>query len=99
MNYCVGDELFLSDKESSIILRVVPHIAGRTNADRIRAMSDEELEELICAADWCEMCDQVRQDGTCHAMELGGPLNKYCVAGALNWLQQPAPEVSDETDT
>lgn len=29
MNYRVGDELFLSDKENWIILRVVSHIAKR----------------------------------------------------------------------
>ena len=61
-----------------------------TNADRIRAMSDEELAELLCTADWCELCVQVKQDGTCHAMELDGPLNRYCVTAGLHWLRQPA---------
>ena len=61
-----------------------------TNADRIRAMSDEELAELLCTADWCELCVQVKQDGTCHAMELDGPLNRYCVTAGLHCLRQPA---------
>ena len=69
-----------------------------TNADRIRGMSDEELAELLCTADWCGVCDQVRQDGTCHAMELDGPLNRYCVAAGLKWLQQPAPEEGEQND-
>lgn len=62
--------------------------AQRTRADRVRGMGDGELARLLCTADWCEACDQVRQDGTCRAVELGGPLNKHCVAGALKWLRQ-----------
>ena len=63
-----------------------------TNADRIRGMSDEELARLLCTADWCDLCDQVKEEGTCHAMELGGPLVKSCVEGAMKWLTQPAKE-------
>ena len=63
-----------------------------TNADHIRAMSDEELADLLCTADWCETCDQMREEGTCKAMELDGPLNKHCVSAALRWLQQPYKE-------
>ena len=75
--------------------------APPTNADRIRAMGDEELAELLCSADWCEHCDYLRGDGTCEVMEnmLGddGPLHPYCVAACLNYLRQPAEEVqSDE---
>ena len=35
---------------------------------------------------------QLKQDGTCLAMEMGGPLNPYCKAGCLTWLRQPAGE-------
>lgn len=63
-----------------------------TNADMIRAMSDEELAEIFCAADWCNACGQLKQDGTCHAMEMGGPLGQYCKAGCLTWLRQSAVE-------
>lgn len=63
-----------------------------TNADMIRAMSDEELAEIFCVADWCNACGQLKQDGTCHAMEMGGPLHPYCKAGCLTWLRQPAGE-------
>lgn len=31
-------------------------------------------------------------DGTCHAMEMGGPLKPYCKAGCLTWLRQSAVE-------
>ena len=63
-----------------------------TNADRIRAMSDEELAQVFCNADWCNACGQLKQDGTCLAMEMGGPLDPYCKAGCLTWLRQPAGE-------
>ena len=48
----------------------------KTNADRIRSMSDEELKKFICSMFKCEFCD----------FELG----ERC--GLLNWLQQPAEE-------
>lgn len=41
-----------------------------TNADMIRAMNDEKLAEAFCGADWCNYCGQLKQDGTCHAMEI-----------------------------
>ena len=48
----------------------------KTNADRIRSMSDEELKKFICSMFKCEFCD----------FEIG----ERC--GLLNWLQQPAQE-------
>ena len=51
----------------------------QSNADRIRAMSDEELKKFICSMFKCEFCD----------FELG----ERC--GLLNWLQMPAEEVND----
>ncbi len=46
-----------------------------TNADRIRAMSDEELSEIIMCP-----CETVRDE--C--------LDKSCVACCLEWLKQSA---------
>ena len=46
----------------------------KTNADRIRSMTDEELKKFICSMFKCEFCD----------FELG----ERC--GLLNWLQMPA---------
>ena len=45
-----------------------------TNADRIRAMSDEELREFLCSITKCEVC-QYESWGGC---------------GLLEWLKQPA---------
>ena len=68
----------------------------KTNADHIRSMTDEELANLLCTADWCETCDQMREEGTCKAMELDGPLSKHCVSAALRWLQQPYKEAPND---
>ena len=59
----------------------------QTNADRIRAMSDEELAaywvNCSCICDWCsqkEKCDT--ETAT----------QERCVTGVLEWLKQPAEE-------
>lgn len=54
-----------------------------TNGDRIRAMSDEELADIIC-------CPIDGGTGLC--------LGIYdCLACCLKWLKQPA-EVANDTD-
>ena len=52
------------------------YFCEKTNADRIRSMSDEELKKFICSMFKCEFCD----------FELG----ERC--GLLNWLQMPAED-------
>lgn len=57
-----------------------------TNADRIRAMSDEELEVFLCGIAATNCC------GACMVQE-------YCYAGHNgfgDWLQLPVKEVSVE---
>lgn len=56
-----------------------------TNADRIRAMSDEELAKMLTVgkgAFGCFECQKIR-DGEC-------PTN--CDEQCLDWLQRPAEE-------
>ena len=48
----------------------------KTNADRIRSMSDEELKEFICSILQCKFC-KFEGWGGCEL---------------LGWLQQPAEE-------
>lgn len=48
-----------------------------TNADRIRAMSDEELKEFICSILQCKFC-KFEGWGGCELLE---------------WLKQPVEEV------
>lgn len=94
MNYCVGDELFLSDKQGSVILRVVPHVSNRTNADRIRAISDEEL-----ARD--RVYSTTFEDGR---VLWCGDFEGYCISDELavklelDWLQKPAPKEGEKND-
>ena len=56
----------------------------RSNADRIRAMSDEELAKWLCEMNDCYL-------DSCPAIEMcefmGGKAN-----GMIKWLQQPAED-------
>ena len=53
---------------------------ARSNADRIRSMSDEELKKFICSMFKCEFCD----------FKLG----ERCLL--LNWLQMPTEDDNGE---
>ena len=66
---------------------VCPHqrpMSSITNADRIRAMSDEELAKYLSNPCDCEVDPE--RDGF---RECG---NDLCVKYLLEWLQQPAEE-------
>ena len=66
------------------------YIPVPTNADRIRAMSDEELAKIINAfTAYFDECNRNLADTDCHNCELC----KLCGLGkekAIDWLQQPA---------
>ena len=58
----------------------------RTNADRIRAMSDEELAKFLCNFRSCDSSEH-----PCN----GCQAEPYCMIGhngMIDWLQQPAEE-------
>ena len=58
----------------------------RTNADRIRAMSDEELAKFLCNFRSCDSSEH-----PCN----GCQAELYCMIGhngMIDWLQQPAEE-------
>ena len=61
-----------------------------TNADRIRAMSDEELAKILNAfTAYFEECNRSLTDTNCHDCELC----ELCGLGegkAIDWLKQPA---------
>ena len=65
--------------------RLIDHSKPATNADRIRAMSDEELAKFL---NWCEAMgyedSSIAIDSSGHCMNM------------LEWLQQPAPEEETE---
>ena len=64
---------------------------AKTNADRIRAMSNEELATFISEiADECERNTECNQH--CYGCDI-----EYCVReSCLKWLQQPAEEDDHE---
>lgn len=58
-----------------------------TNADRIRAMSDEEIADAIVKNSYyppCDMC--VPKKRSIHSDHCDG----HCISGVKRWLQQPA---------
>ena len=54
-----------------------------TNADRIRAMSDEELAKMMTTLGGGFSCSKCREIG-------GGKCYTNCEEQCLKWLQQPA---------
>lgn len=56
-----------------------------TNADRIRAMSDEELEKMLTVGKGAFACFECREIGD-------GECSMKCDERCLEWLQQPAEE-------
>ena len=67
--------------------RLIDHAKHMTNADRIRAMSDEELAELLV-------------DGCCGSKCDDQPQNEFgsvnCFQCRLTWLHQPAEKPKEE---
>ena len=63
-----------------------------SNADRIRAMSDEELANEMRKRSISTICDIVCQ-GECKAIAtLNETSNEVCKEIIMKWLQQPAEE-------
>ena len=63
-----------------------------TNADRIRAMSDEELANTMYRNPTFTVCDAVCK-GDCAAIDtLNDTKEDACKRTILEWLQQPAEE-------
>ena len=59
-----------------------------TNADRIRAMSDEKLARMIACCDTCtDICLNEYEKG-----RISERCNGNCLDSVLKWLQQPAEE-------
>ena len=61
---------------------------GKTNAQKIRAMSDEELAELMRSMMNCDSC------GNMFSFKCNGSY-EHCLSVCLKWLQQPAEEEDD----
>lgn len=65
------------------------HKAPLTNADCIRAMSDEELAEFLRSMMNCDSC------GNMFSFKCDGSY-EHCSSVCLEWLQKPAEEDGHE---
>ena len=87
---CKGFVSFIDGKFYPHIER--PFVPPMTNADRIRAMSDEELASEMNQRSISTICDIVCQ-GECKAIAtLNKTSNEVCKEIIMKWLQQPAEE-------
>lgn len=82
------DELKEKSKEDFINLCRKP----QTNADRIRAMSDEELAELLVRQHACEHCEYHGRNATCKAPSEFTCTNLYAEGITLRWLKSEVKE-------
>ena len=66
------------------------HFREKTNADRIRSMSDEELAKHLVDIGWdCHFCiEHLRLDN--EPWMCGEKCDEKCSEHCLEWLQQPA---------
>ena len=84
-----GSQQYMCKCKPKICGSIVPI----TNADRIRAMSDEELADIFLRADFCKCCEH-EKDGVCNYICANPniPLYEGCKQAALKWMKQPAEE-------
>ena len=81
-----------TEEEVEILLNSIVCEKPKTNADRIRSFSDEELAELITSGELCAICPVCQYYGTndCY-MENEGK-HKNCDEGIMQWLQSEVEE-------
>ena len=72
--------------------RLIDHSKPVTNADRIRAMSDEELAKHLVDIGWdCHFCaEHLRLDN--EPLLRGEKCDEKCAEHCLKWLKQSAEE-------
>ena len=69
----------------------------KTNADRIRSMSDEELATHLHDIGWdCHLCAEHRRLDN-EPLIRGEKCDEKCAEHCLEWLKQPAEEADNET--
>ena len=89
---CIGKTLCGEPEDTA--LGCVGRVIGKpmTNADRIRAMTDEELAEYVCRNSINTLCDIIC-GGECNAIStLKRSGDWACKEIVMKWLQQPAGE-------
>lgn len=96
---CDGKGFIAKFSEYSVWSERCPNCGGTgivkvpmTNADRIRAMSDEELANEMRKRSVSTICDIVCQGGCEAIATLNKTGNEACREIIMKWLQQPAEE-------
>lgn len=77
------EHLSIMDKDYPLIHKFITESKPKTNADRIRSMTDEELAEFI-------MCPAEYDSGFNKECKCNGEMNRNCCKCTLNWLQSEA---------
>ena len=95
MAYCKAHQLdcngFCNRFDSPCIKKNCRFFGVKTNADRIRAMSDEELAKLLYCSDSLGWCHNLPECANMLDTDDGVPEEK-CMACLAVWLKQPAEE-------
>ena len=75
---------------TEIVVKCGAYKPPMTNADRIRAMSDEELASIFLRADFCKCCEH-EKGGVCNFICAypNIPIYEGCKQAALAWMKQP----------
>ncbi len=75
---------------NEIVVKCGAYKPPMTNADRIRAMSDEELASIFLRADFCKCCEH-EKGGVCNFICAypNIPIYEGCKQAALAWMKQP----------
>lgn len=77
------EHLSIMDKDYPLIHKFITESKPKTNADRIRNMSDEELAEFLAYNAYCEECYVKKDDSCCYP-------DGTCRQKHLEWLQSEA---------
>lgn len=75
---------------NEIVVKCGAYKPPMTNADRIRAMTDEELAGIFLRADFCKCCEH-EKGGVCNFICAypNIPIYEGCRQAALKWMKQP----------
>lgn len=75
---------------NEIVVKCGAYKPPMTNADRIRAMTDEELAGIFLRADFCKCCEH-EKGGVCNFICAypNIPIYEGCKQAALAWMKQP----------
>lgn len=87
LDTCPDDCGYFDDSGGELIYE--PDVV--TNADRIKAMSLDELADFICNIDLCHNCSEHERLSDNPLMRLQ-KCDADCVRHALEWLKQPVEE-------